>query len=149
MIGFLARPSERSYTRFMRQCSFALDELREQMADSWEAYVAYNLELARGPSAKSASRLMRRVGLPVIPDHDLARIAVPTTLIWGRHDRANRPRIAAAASTRYGWPLHIIENCADDPPRDQPTAFMEALRAALASIDLQSPADAEKGVSHV
>jgi hypothetical protein len=25
----------------------------------------------------------------------------------------------------------VIENCADDPPRDQPLAFVEALRMAL------------------
>jgi pimeloyl-ACP methyl ester carboxylesterase len=133
----------------MGQCSFALDELREQMADSWEPYVAYNVELARGPGAKNASRLMRRVGLPAIPADDLARIAVPTTLIWGRHDRAIRPGIAAAASVRYGWGLHVIENCADDPPRDQPAAFTEALRAALAPTNLQSQEDARKGVRHV
>jgi len=30
----------------------------------------------------------------------------------------------------------VIENCADDPPRDQPEAFLEALRIALgASTD--------------
>jgi pimeloyl-ACP methyl ester carboxylesterase len=66
--------------------------------------------------------------VPRIPPEDLAQIAVPTTLIWGRHDRANRPRIAEAASARYGWPLRVIEDCADDPPRDQPEAFLEALR---------------------
>jgi hypothetical protein len=25
----------------------------------------------------------------------------------------------------------VIENCADDPPRDQPLGFLEALRMAL------------------
>jgi pimeloyl-ACP methyl ester carboxylesterase len=130
MIGFLARPTERTYGRFMRQCSFDLDGLREQMGDRWEPFVAYNLELARGPGAKAAGRLMRELGIPRIPPEDLARIAVPTTLIWGRRDRANRLRIAEAASSRYGWPLHVIEDCADDPPRDQPEAFLEALRTA-------------------
>jgi pimeloyl-ACP methyl ester carboxylesterase len=130
MIGFLARPTERTYGRFMRQCSFDLDGLREQMGDRWEPFVAYNLELARGPGAKAAGRLMRELGVPRIPPEDLARIAVPTTLIWGRRDRANRLRVAEAASTGYGWPLHVIEDCADDPPRDQPEAFLEALRTA-------------------
>ena len=76
----------------MRQCSFDLDGLREQMGERWEPFVAYNLELARAPSAKAAGRLMRELGLPRIPPAELARIAVPTTLIWGRHDRANRLR---------------------------------------------------------
>jgi pimeloyl-ACP methyl ester carboxylesterase len=131
MIGFQIRPSERSYDRFMRQCSSDLDRLREQMGDRWEPFVAYNLDRARSPEAKEVGRLMRTVGLPRIPAGDLARIAVPTSLIWGRQDLANRPRVAEAASARYGWPLQVIEDCADDPPRDQPEAFMRALQVAL------------------
>ena len=130
LIGFQARPTERTYNRFMRQCSFDLDGLREQMGERWEPFVAYNLELARGPGSKAVGRMLRAHGLPRISPADLARIAVPTTLIWGRQDRANRLRIAEAASARYGWPLHVIEGCADDPPRDQPAAFLEALHTA-------------------
>ena len=100
------------------------------MGERWEPFVAYNLELARGPGAKAVGRMLRELGLPRIPPADLARIAVPTTLIWGRQDRANRLRIAEAASARYGWPLHVIEDCADDPPRDQPEAFLRALHTA-------------------
>jgi pimeloyl-ACP methyl ester carboxylesterase len=129
MLGFQARPNERTYNRFMRQCSFDLDGLREEMGERWEPFVSYNVDSARGPGAKAAGRLMRGLGLPRLPPEDLERIAVPTTLIWGRHDRALRLRIAEAASGRYGWPLHVIEDCADDPPRDQPEAFLRALRA--------------------
>jgi pimeloyl-ACP methyl ester carboxylesterase len=60
-----------------------------------------------------------------------AKPGVPTTPIWGPHDRANRLRITQDASAHYGWPLHVIENCADDPPRERPLAFLEALRMAL------------------
>jgi pimeloyl-ACP methyl ester carboxylesterase len=136
LVGFQARPTERTYTRFMRQCSFDLDGLREQMGERWDPFVAYNLELARGPGAKQGGRLLRELGLPRIPPPELARIAVGTALIWGRQDRANRLRIAEVASARYGWPLHVIENCADDPPRDQPAAFLEALYTA---IERQTP----------
>jgi pimeloyl-ACP methyl ester carboxylesterase len=131
MVGFLARPSERTYQRFMRQCAFDLDGLRERMGDRWEPFVSYNLELARGPNAKVAGRLFRKLGVPRIPPEELARISVPTTLIWGRHDRALRLRMAEAASARYGWSLHVIEESADDPPRDQPEAFLRALHVAL------------------
>jgi pimeloyl-ACP methyl ester carboxylesterase len=131
LLAFQARPSERTYNRFMRQCSRDLDGLREQMGERWEPFVSYNLDLARGPSAKAAGRLFRSVGLPRIPREELARIEVPTHLIWGRQDRALRLGIAEAASARHGWPLHVIEDCADDPPRDQPEAFVAALRAAL------------------
>ena len=130
LVAFQARPTPRTYDRFMRRCSFDLDGLREQMGDRWEPFVAYNLELAQGPGAKAVGRMFRELGLPRIPSASLARIGVPTTLIWGREDRATRLRIAQAASDRYGWPLHVIERCADDPPRDQPEAFLQALHAA-------------------
>ena len=136
--------------RFMRQCSFDLDRLREQMGSDWPPFVGYNLELARSPSAKIAGRLMRRLGFPVIPESELARIAVPTTLIWGRHDRAIRLRVAQTASARFGWPLHVIEDCADDPPRDQPKAFLKALAAALAPGAVPPAViKATKGAEHV
>jgi len=131
MLAFLMRPTDRTFTRFMRQCSFDLDGLHQELGPRWEPFLAYSVELARGPGAKIAGRLFREFGIPRIPADDLARIPVPTTLIWGRQDRANRLRIAQDASARYGWPLHVIENCADDPPRDQPLAFLDALRTTL------------------
>jgi pimeloyl-ACP methyl ester carboxylesterase len=131
MMAFLTRPTEGNFTRFMRQCSYDLDRLRDEMGGLWKPFVAYALDRAQAPSAKVAGRLFREVGLPRIPPDELARISVPTTLIWGRQDRANRLRIAEAASARYGWPLHVIEDCADDPPRDEPEQFVRALRASL------------------
>ena len=131
MMAFLTRPTEASYTRFMHQCSYDLDRLRDEMGELWEPFVAYHLDRARAPTAKVASRLLREVGLPPIPPDELARLTVPVTLIWGRQDRANRLRIAEAASERYGWRLHVIEDCADDPPRDAPEQFLRALGASL------------------
>jgi pimeloyl-ACP methyl ester carboxylesterase len=77
--------------------------------------------------------LMKQFGVQAIPSADLARIAVPTALIWGRHDLATRLAVAEAASARYGWRLHVIEESADDPPIEQPEAFLRALRTALES----------------
>jgi pimeloyl-ACP methyl ester carboxylesterase len=141
MMAFLTRPTEASYTRFMRQCSYDLGRLRSEMGELWEPFVAYNLDRARAPTAKFAGRLFREVGLPQIPPDALARITVPTTLIWGRQDRANRLRIAEAASARYGWPLHVIEDCADDPPRDAPEEFLRALKASLDGDTRNEPAE--------
>jgi hypothetical protein len=42
--------------------------------------------------------------------------------------------VAEKASARYGWPLHVVDDCADDPPRDRPLEFVAALRAALSSL---------------
>lgn len=131
MLGFLARPEPKSYERFMGQCAYDLDALKARMDEDWEPFAAYNLRLARSPKAKAAGKLFRRLGLPRIPPDRLAGIPVPTTLIWGRHDRANRVKVAKAAGDRYGWPLHVVEDAADDPMRDQPEGFLRALYAAL------------------
>jgi len=130
LIRYIARPNERAFDRLLGHCIADLGGLRDQMGERWEAYHAYVLDRARTPSLKAAlPALMRRFGVPAIPSVDLARIAVPTTLIWGRHDPATPLRVAQAASERYGWPLHVIENAGDDPPMEQPEAFLEALRA--------------------
>lgn len=131
LIGFQALPTEGTYRRFMRQCAYDLDSLQERMGELWEPFVAHNLEFARGPKSKAAAGLLRELGLRPVPPDDLARIAVPTTLIWGRHDRALSLEIAKETSARYGWPLRVVEDAADDPPRDQPEAFLAALRSAL------------------
>jgi hypothetical protein len=44
---------------------------------------------------------------------------------------ALRGTISHGVSARCGWPLHVIKNHADHPPRDQPLAFLGALRMAL------------------
>jgi pimeloyl-ACP methyl ester carboxylesterase len=136
LIRFTLRPTEGTYEKFMRRCSLDLDALREEMGERWEPFAAYSLDRARTPDVKAAGRaLMRKVGVPRIPAAELARISVPTALIWGRHDLANRLRVAEAASARYGWSLHVVDNAADDPPRDQPEAFLQALDAALESTE--------------
>jgi pimeloyl-ACP methyl ester carboxylesterase len=74
---------------------------------------------------------MEHFGVPAISTANLARITVPTTLIWGSHDRATPLAVAKEASARFGWPLHVIENCNDDPPVERPDALLRALRVAL------------------
>jgi pimeloyl-ACP methyl ester carboxylesterase len=134
LIRFLARPSQESDDRLWRRCTFDLDGVRTQMGESWETFAAYHLDRAREPIGKAALRtLMRKVGVPAIPAHDLNRIEVPTSLIWGQHDVAPRLRIAEAARKRHGWPLQVIENAANDPAIEAPEAFLAALRAALAN----------------
>ncbi len=129
---FLARPAEDTHTNLWRQCAFDLDYLRADMGSSWESFEATNLELVRTPSvAAGLDALMEEFGGPAIPREDLGQINVPTTLIWGRQDRATPLSVAEAASERHGWPLRVIEDCADDPPVERPEAFLRALRAAL------------------
>ncbi|HEV2121215.1 MAG TPA: alpha/beta fold hydrolase [Chloroflexota bacterium] len=132
MVGFMAWPSERTQDRLFRGCFTDLDGLRAQMGECWEPLATYALDRARTPNIKAALKsLMPQFGMVAIPADALERIAVPTTLIWGRHDLQVRLRVAEAASARYGWPLHVIEHAADDPAFEQPEAFLAALRPAL------------------
>jgi pimeloyl-ACP methyl ester carboxylesterase len=138
-LSFIAasvRPSERRLQRsFRNYCFVDLDGVRAAMGERYEWMAAYALDRFRTPSVKAAMRsLFRHLG-SAIPPEDLERIAVPTTLIWGRHDLGMRLSVAEAASVRYGWPLHVIENARDDPAIEQPAAFLAALRTALGTVD--------------
>lgn len=149
MVGFQIHPSEGTYRRFMRHCAYDLDGLRDRMGDLWRSFVAYNLALARSEKSKAAGRLFRKLGLPRIPPDDLAGISVPTSLIWGRDDRALKLSIAETASERFGWPLRVIDEAADDPPRDRPEAFVAALRRTIEAAHDQSEPIRRKDISGV
>jgi len=133
MIRFIARPSQRTQQGFLRQVAVDPARVRALMGERWEASQAYTLDRARTPSVRAANRrLLRELGTRTIPPGDLARITVPTSLIWGRHDRVMRLRIAEQASARYGWPLDVIED-AGHFAAEQPEALRAALQAALGS----------------
>lgn len=130
--AYLAAPDGRTFEALWRRCAFDLDGVRDRLGERWDDYTAYTLDRAVAPGASDAlMALMEQFGFPPIPPEDLARIAVPTTLIWGRHDLATSLSVAEAASTRYGWPLHVIEKAGDDPATDQPERFVEVLLAVL------------------
>jgi pimeloyl-ACP methyl ester carboxylesterase len=132
--GVLLRPTERGLERgFRNYCFVDLDGVRGEMGERWEAMAAYALDRFRTPAVRAAMRRLMRPLASAIPPHDLARITVPTTLIWGRHDRGVQLNVARLASERYGWALHVIEDARDDPAIEQPQAFLEALRTALDS----------------
>ncbi len=131
--AFLTQPDEASHDRLWRYCARDLDSVRDRMGGRWQDFRTYNVERARTPSAQAAlGAQMQRFGLPAIAPADLARIAVPTTLIWGRHDLATPLAVAEAASRRCGWPLHVVEDCGDDPPIEQPEALLRVLHDAIA-----------------
>lgn len=133
LIRFMIRSSEKNFTRFLRHyCMYDAGELKTGMGEDWEPFVNYVLDCANNPHQKTALRaMMKQVGVPQIPSKDLAAISVPTELIWGRYDLANKLQIARAASRRYGWPLHIIEYARDDPKLEQPDRFLQSLYKTL------------------
>jgi len=129
---FLARPSAGNYDRFMEFCTYDLDRARELMGQRWASYSTYAVQLAGTRSVQAAlGALIGQFAAVPIPPEELVRIEVPTHLIWGRHDLATPLQIAEAASGRYGWPLHVIEDAGDDPPLEQPAAFLAALRTVM------------------
>jgi pimeloyl-ACP methyl ester carboxylesterase len=131
LINFLARPTAGSRDRFFRQCFVDMNGLQNQLGPLWQPLMTCALDGARSPDQKAALRsMMPQFAWRAIPKEDLARISVPTTLIWGRHDRQIRLAVAQRASARYGWPLHVIEDAADDPAFERPEAVLEALGVA-------------------
>lgn len=132
LFRFMLWPTEKNFHRFFPHCMYNVVDLRKQMGKHWEPFLAYNLECACDPDRKTALQiLMKRLGIPKIPSEDLSQINVPTALIWGRHDKANKLHIAEAARENYGWPLYVIEEARDDPKLERPEAFVNALYSAL------------------
>lgn len=130
--AFMAEPTEETHERLWNRCAFDLDTLREAMGSRWQWLEAYNLDRARTPTLRATQEgLMGQFGFPAIPEDELAAIGVPTTLIWGRHDLATPVQAAEAAASRFGWPLHVIDGAADDPPIERPGAFVEVLRGVI------------------
>ncbi|GLQ54009.1 alpha/beta fold hydrolase [Devosia nitrariae] len=132
LMTFATEPSEENHDRLWQRCAFDLDRLRTDLGTTWDNFKAYNLDRARtAPLKPTQHGLMEQFGIPEIAPDDLARIEVPTVLIWGRHDLATSLNVAERASARHGWPLYVIEDAADDPAIEQPAAFVEALREAI------------------
>ena len=126
--AFFAEQNDRTFTDLWRQCAYDLDGLRDRMGGLWPAFASYTLERVRSPEVQAAQQvLLEQFGFAPIPPDEVARIAVPTSLVWGRHDLATSVAVAEAASARYGWPLYVIENAGDDPGLEQPERFVEAV----------------------
>lgn len=136
LFRFMFWPTEKNFNRFFPQCMYDVDGLQKQMGELWEPFVAYNLECARDKERSDAMNfLMKKLGIPKIPSDELARIDVPTSLIWGRYDRANKLKIAENASKCYGWPLQVIEEARDDPKLERPDEFLHALYNILSDTN--------------
>ena len=126
------RPTERTAMGMLRQVSVDVERVQRRMGDRWAPFRAYSLELARTPSVRRANRnLLRELGLRQLPPEEVARIDVPTSLIWGRQDRVMPLASAKEASVRYGWPLDVIDDAGHFLGADQPEAFLQALRRAI------------------
>jgi pimeloyl-ACP methyl ester carboxylesterase len=125
---FYADPTEHSYDDLMEYCSYDADAVRRRLGETWRHIAAYAVDRLRSPAVAAAAMALISEFSAEIPKTTLARIAVPTALIWGRHDLATPLRVAETASRALGWPLRVIEDAADEPSLDQPEAFVAALQ---------------------
>lgn len=129
--AFLHAPNENTHDALWGQCVFDLEGVRQQLGHQWQLIKAANLDGTNATKFSALNAWMSEFGIPAIPAEKLKRIDTPTTLIWGRRDRATPLAVAQAASEQYGWPLEVIDGAADDPTLEQPEAFVSALRRAI------------------
>ncbi len=126
-IRFALRPTERNAERFERRAFLDLDRVRALDAEWLAAFEAYSLARAHVPHVRRTMNRLIRAGTKQIPGAELERIAVPASLVWGRHDRFVPLALGEAASRRLGWPLHVVEGAGHVPHAEQSEAFLEAL----------------------
>ena len=130
-IRFELKPSERNNARFADWAFLDPAQTRRQDPRWYDAFMAYGLSRGRVPHVKRTMRQLIKAGTKKIADAELQRVAIPTALIWGRHDRMAPLRIAELASAKLGWPLHVVEDTGHVPHIEQPEAFLGALEAAV------------------
>jgi 2-hydroxymuconate-semialdehyde hydrolase len=126
---FALRPNERNGARFERYALLDRERTRGRDPAWFDAFGAYTRSRAEVPHVKRTMRALLELGTARVPDAELRRIGVPTTLLWGRHDRMTPLTLAHAASTRLGWPLHVIDEAAHVPHLEQPDRFVDRMPA--------------------
>jgi 2-hydroxymuconate-semialdehyde hydrolase len=132
-IRFAIRPTARNAERFDRFALLDRDATRRRDPEWYDAFDAYTRARATEAHVKKTMRQLIAGQTRPIPEAELSRIGLPTTLLWGRHDRMVPIRVAEVAATRHGWPLHVIDHAAHAPHIEQPDAFVEILTAAMAA----------------
>jgi pimeloyl-ACP methyl ester carboxylesterase len=133
-VRFGLHPTERNFERLERVAFFDLDNARRRDPDWIDAFGAYTRSRAAVPHVKRTMRGLIGVGAKQVPDAELRRIEVPTTLLWGRHDRFVPLALAEAASSRLGWPLQVIDDAGHVPHIERPEAFLSALAGELDDV---------------
>jgi pimeloyl-ACP methyl ester carboxylesterase len=128
LAGYFADPTGPTHDTLWQQCVHDLDDVRERLGANWAAMRAYNIALARTPSATGALQMMLELfAASPIPDELLARITVPTVLVWGRDDTIVPLSVGEAAAARYGWPIRVLDDTGNEPAIENPDSFVTAV----------------------
>ena len=128
-IMFDLRPSEKNAERFDYFAFFDFDAARRQDGEWLEAWSRYARERATQPHVKRTMRRLIKRCKKQVPEAELRRITIPTTLICGSHDRFVPLSVADWASARLGWPLHVVDRTGHVPHIERPEDFLRALPA--------------------
>ena len=137
-IRFAIRPTPRNAERFDRFALRDLDATRRRDPEWFAAFESYTRSRASVPHVKRTMRRLIATETKQVPYTDLHRIAVPTTLLWGRHDRMVPLALGQGAAERLGWPLHVVEGAAHAPHVEQPEAFFDVLSAIVGASTQRS-----------
>jgi 2-hydroxymuconate-semialdehyde hydrolase len=124
---FAVRPSRANAERIDRRAFHDVDRMRRRDPEWLEAFDAYRVARGRVPHVRRTMGRLIRSGTRRVPERELRRIDVPTTLLWGRHDRFVPLGLGEAASARLGWPLRVVEDAGHVPHIEQTDRFLEAL----------------------
>lgn len=130
-IRFNVRPTDRNNARFADWAFLDPERTRRRDPEWYDAFMAYGLSRGKTPHVKRTMRQLVKAGSKQIPDAELQGIEVPTTLLWGRRDRMTPLRIAELASSKFGWPLLVVEDVGHVPHIEEPEAFLRALSNEL------------------
>jgi 2-hydroxymuconate-semialdehyde hydrolase len=125
-IRFAVRPTERNSERLEGWAFHDLDALSRRDPEWLAAFDAYLRDRARVSHVKRTMRQLVGAGTKRVPDDELARIAAPVALIWGRQDRFVPLSLAEATASRLDWPLSVIEDSGHVPHVERPQAFVDA-----------------------
>jgi 2-hydroxymuconate-semialdehyde hydrolase len=126
---FDLRPSEKNAERFDRFAFYDFDAAKRRDAEWLEAWSVYTRERAAVPHVKRTMRRLIKTCTKQIPDAELRRIEIPTTLVWGSHDRFVPLGLAEGAGARLDWPLRVIDQTGHVPHIERTQAFLDALPA--------------------
>jgi pimeloyl-ACP methyl ester carboxylesterase len=124
---FERTPDRASAHRVAGHLLFDIDEAPGRHGSRYAVIEDYVVDRARRPGFRAANR-----ALPATIDtSELSRIAVPVSLICGRHDRVSPISSSKRLGGDLGWPLAVIDDAGHLPHLEQPRLFVAALRSAI------------------
>jgi pimeloyl-ACP methyl ester carboxylesterase len=116
-----------------------VDELAARCIHAGGPRAAEALATLRGMAQRGGPAVFLRQNEAMLTRHDrsavLDGLAVPTLLLWGRHDQFSSPERASAIASRLRSPqLEVLDDCGHLPTLEHPDPTTLAVRAWLRSL---------------